>query len=104
MFSLNWMQKPFEPLYLLSLSFLLPFFVSPLFLLINKPLLLTSRKKKQTYNISDICETENSARPSRNTVGMFGLQGFGKQNGFAQTSVNVIDLHKNENINDYTIK
>lgn len=62
------MQKQFEPLYLLSLAFLF-------FLLLNKPLLLTPRKEKQTFNISDICETENPARPSRNTVDMLnGVQ------------------------------
>lgn len=98
------LQKKFEPLYLPFLSFFLhaPFF----FLSLNKPLLLTPRKRKtkqnknQTFNISDICETENSARPSRNTVGMLKRSQW--TNGFVQTSVNVINLHKNENtkIND----
>lgn len=61
MFSLNWMEKQFESLCLLS------FFSFP-FVLLNKPVLLIPREKKKAFNILDICETENSVRPSRNTV------------------------------------
>lgn len=86
-FNLNWMQKKSEPLYLLS-PFCVFFF---LFLLLNWPLLLTPRKKKQIFNISLICETENSLQEHCWTV-------FSGQNRFAHTSVNAIDLHKNENI------
>lgn len=40
------------------------------FVLLNKPLLPIPREKKKTFNLSDICETEGSVRPSRNTVDM----------------------------------
>lgn len=73
------------------------FFFPPFpFVLLNKPLLLIPKKRKKHSTFQTSVKLKTLwGHPG--TLWICGT-GFSEQNGFAQTSVNVIDLHKNENI------